>query len=60
MRLVRLDMEGGFVRHLNGRGRGGGGGRLFGEILLDEHLLTVGVDLGLSSGEKEGRHDEWR
>ena len=23
-----------------------------------EHLPTVGVDLGLSSGDKEGRHDE--
>ena len=55
-------MEGGFVRHLNGRGRGGGGRLfgLFGEILLDEHLLTVGVNRGLSSGEKEWRHDDWR
>ena len=62
VRLVLLDMEGGLVRHLNGRGWGGGGRQfgLFGKILLDEHLLTIGVNRGLSSGEKEWRHDDGR
>ena len=44
--LVRLDMQGGLVRHLNCRGWGGGACQfgLVGKILLDEHFLTVGIN----------------
>ena len=52
-----LNVETGLVGHLDG-GCWGQGRRLVGEVLLNEHLLSVLVDPGLGSGDEEGSHDE--
>ena len=50
--LILLDVKRGFIGHLDCRCWGRRGG-LLGEVILDEHLLSIIVDAGLGSGDEE-------